>query len=913
MRYCHALILLLVGWLLTPGFTPSAAAQTNVQVIWNVNDYTDNPARLTRFTITPLGVGLGENWGRLRVRTPTVFTATANSYITNGWVTNSLLTGQAYQIAASTAYATYYSTNFYPTNIAGSTVYGINYSGDILNQSGDNILSFSYRYPTITNVTAGGGSGSFDTNTPITMLGGVTVGTNGGIVLTSVSASTGEDISVAAGNNSGGGGAGDLSLSAGDGSSGSNPGNVTVRGGSGNIPGSVLVKSGNTTIGTFDFTGLSVAGTVSATALVGDGIGLTDVYAEDAVTWNGHAANYAGLLEVAGGILLTNAYYTNTATVTVTPTGKLALGTNNFGGGGGGVSAAQVAAQISTNGPQLLFARNYGAVGDGSTDDTAALQLAIEAANNQTNGSKAGYSAGRTALVLEAGWYRTTAPLYIYGKNGLEIRGSGGPGQCIISNSTTTLMIVTNAANAQEPNNLIIDNIAFRSTGYSQTGLLFCATLNTMDNMVVKNCSLYGFKTALMMYSDNTLGGVSNSRFDNVDLFDNWYGLIVTNGLYNANRIEGTFVNNYASAFVIDKGMWDIYMRDSGGELGDLGYTTTNILWITGSPKILLHGGQCEYYGWTNKAAIWATGTGGYDLLMDGIVINAYSDSKAWAGAVWSVNLEDSGASTSYAHFQDCRFQVVFTKTNYTANFAMPGSPAVRVTSREQRVTASGPRVVGGFFESGIFVTNLCLQQDPIVVANNSANVVGAGAISWGYKQWMLTNGVPKLFMATADGLVQMDSRGISTSFAGLSISNTFTGSNFFNGDTIFASAKKTRFLTDGSTGVRLQATAASRGVSWIANTFNTHDWGFFTPTSNDTEPTWNTAAARVYHDTANNRTHVGYNAVGSTAPYGTATFTVYGSYGGQTSAAPASVVAPVKWMTFIETNGSSYRIPLYQ
>ena len=857
MRYCHALILLLVGWLLTPGFTPTAAAQTNVQVIWNVNDYTDNPARLTRFTITPLGVGLGENWGRLRVRTPTVFTATANSYITNGWVTNSLLTGQAYQIAASTAYATYYSTNFYPTNIAGSTVYGINYSGDILNQSGDNILSFSYRYPTITNVTAGGGSGSFDTNTPITMLGGVTVGTNGGIVLTSVSASTGEDISVAAGNNSGGGGAGDLSLSAGDGSSGSNPGNVTVRGGAGNIPGSVLVKSGNTTIGTFDSTGLSVAGAVSATAFSGDGSGLTGISS--------------------------------------------------------GQSAAQVAAQISTNGPQLLFARNYGAVGNGSTDDTAALQLAIEAANNQTNGSKAGWSAGRTALVLEAGHYKTTSPLYIYGKNGLEIRGLGGPGQCIVSNGTTALMVITNAANGIEPNNLVIDNIAFRSTGYSQTGLLFCATLNTMDNMVVKNCSLYGFKTALMMYSDNTLGGVSNSRFDNVDLFDNWYGLIVTNGLYNANRIEGTFVNNYASAFVIDKGMWDIYMRDSGGELGASGFTTTNILWITGSPKILLRGGQCEYYGWTNKAAIWATGTGGYDLLMDGIVINSYSDSKPWAGAVWSVNLEDSGASTSFAHFQDCRFQVVFKKTNYTANFAMPGSPAVRVTSREQWVTASGPRVVGGFFESGIFVTNLCLQQDPIVVANNSANVVGQGAAFWGYKQWMLTNGVPKLFMATADGLVQIDSRGISTSFAGLSISNTFTGSNFFNGDTIFASAKKTRFLTDGSTGVRLQSTASSRGVSWIANTFNTHDWGFFTPTANDTEPTWNTAAARVYHDTANNRTHVGYNAVGSTAPYGTATLTVYGSYGGQTSAAPASVVAPVKWMTFVETNGSSYRIPLYQ
>lgn len=699
---------------------------------------------------------------------------------------------------------------------------------------------------------------SFDTNTPFTMIGGVTVGTNGGIVLSSVSARTGGALTVTAGSNTGGAAAGDLSLSAGDGSSGSNPGNVSVRAGSGSIPGSVLVKSGNSTIGTFDSTGLSVSGTVSATAFAGDGSGLTGI--------------------------------------------------------SGGQSAAQVAAQISTNGPQLLFARNYGAVGDGSTDNTAALQLAIEAANNQTNGSKAGWSAGRTTLVLEAGHYKTTSPLYIYGKNGLEIRGLGGPGQCIVSNGNTSLMVITNAANGVEPNNLILDNIAFRSTGYSQTGLLFCATVNTMDNMVVKNCSLYGFKTAMMMYSDNTLGGVSNSRLDNVDLFDNWYGLIVTNGLYNANRIEGTFVNNYAASFVINKGTWDIYMRDSGGQNLAGSANTTNILWITGSPKILLRGGQCEYFGWTNKAAIWATGTGGYDLLMDGITINPYSDSTAWAGSTWSVALEDSGANTSFVHFQDCRFGVKYIKTNYTANFAMPGSPMVMITvPNEQRVTASGPRIVGAYFSSGTFVTNFAVQQDPAVVNNNSANLIGQGAAFWGYKQWMLTNGVPKLFMVTADGLVQVDSRGISTSFASLSLSNSFTGSNWFNGDVVFASAKKTRFLTDGSTGVRLQATAASRGVSWIANTFNTHDWGFFTPTSNDTEPTWNTAAARVYHDTANNRTHVGYNAVGSTAPYGTATLTVYGSYGGQTSAAPASVVAPVKWMTFVETNGSSYRIPLYQ
>lgn len=62
--------------------------------------------------------------------------------------------------------------------------------------------------------------------------------------------------------------------------------------------------------------------------------------------------------------------------------------------------------------------RAYGAVGDGTTDDTAAIQAAIDAAIDSTN--------AQGIVFFPAGQYKITSPITISTVSGLIIQGSGG-------------------------------------------------------------------------------------------------------------------------------------------------------------------------------------------------------------------------------------------------------------------------------------------------------------------------------------------------------------------------------------------------------------------------------------------------------------------------------------------------------
>jgi len=68
----------------------------------------------------------------------------------------------------------------------------------------------------------------------------------------------------------------------------------------------------------------------------------------------------------------------------------------------------------------LVSVKDFGAVGDGVADDTAALQAAI---NSVSNSLSAGRSGG-TTILMPAGTYRTTTSLLIDGRN-IEIMGDG--------------------------------------------------------------------------------------------------------------------------------------------------------------------------------------------------------------------------------------------------------------------------------------------------------------------------------------------------------------------------------------------------------------------------------------------------------------------------------------------------------
>ena len=114
---------------------------------------------------------------------------------------------------------------------------------------------------------------------------------------------------------------------------------------------------------------------------------------------------------------------TRTGRVTV----AIVLGLGLLGGMAGRSGPAQEAGQAGAPAPTVgsVSVRDFGAVGDGVADDTAAIQAALDAAKGADNTAE-----GRSVFSLyfpsvPGGFYRVTDPLVIDGTYGLVIRGDG--------------------------------------------------------------------------------------------------------------------------------------------------------------------------------------------------------------------------------------------------------------------------------------------------------------------------------------------------------------------------------------------------------------------------------------------------------------------------------------------------------
>lgn len=92
----------------------------------------------------------------------------------------------------------------------------------------------------------------------------------------------------------------------------------------------------------------------------------------------------------------------------------------------GRVSSARAAVQTNANQPTLgwVNVRDYGAVGNGSTDDTAAINAAINAATgNSAPAANVRFPAA--GVYLPPGWYKVTSDLLIQSVEGFSFAGAG--------------------------------------------------------------------------------------------------------------------------------------------------------------------------------------------------------------------------------------------------------------------------------------------------------------------------------------------------------------------------------------------------------------------------------------------------------------------------------------------------------
>ncbi len=545
---------------------------------------------------------------------------------------------------------------------------------------------------------------------------------------------------------------------------------------------------------------------------------------------------------------------------------------------------------------------DFGAKGNGTTDDT----LAISNANFQAQRANVGQSPIRPALTnttvyFPAGIYKTTAKIVI-NTSSIKWRGEAAIGQCVITNSTTMVLEITNAAN-----DVTIEGIAFRSNNARTNEAIVVHTdLDAHDRIILRNCSAYGFSYGTLW------SNVSNSSIEDCDFSNDEFGLRAAGTYCNGNYVRMIATQCKSAAYSLDSGAgWNIDMQDTGGTDSSIGIPfTTNIIQITGSPAATFNGGNSEDWGGNvgiNHASVKCTGAGGYRLLFNNFNVSDFSTN---ANLGWSVDLADSHASTSWVHFNNCSLGV-----NSNVN-AIAAFPAVKITSPAQRVTAVGQKIVAAYYVSGVFYTNCALFPEPTTAEDNFGPF--ASPAYYGYVQWALTNGSPRKIINTPVGFRYID----GSDAAKLSAVNTFTTTNQFNGTTELGS------LTPQTRPVEING-GANSGFSFVEVPIRVYSGS---QEGGRTEAAYDDGVggyAGVYVLSANgsvaDRTpqrNLWLWSDGSVRVKNTGIFTnsvfIVGTTNqvkfGATNTAPAQAVTVNSWIS-VQVNGDTavYRLPLYK
>lgn len=172
----------------------------------------------------------------------------------------------------------------------------------------------------------------------------------------------------------------------------------------------------------------------------------------------------------------------------------------------------------------VTFASNYGAIGNGVTDDTVAIQNALNAAGTLLDTNQNSGLSGRSVCQLNGGTYKITAPLIV--KNGTVLRGetSAPPypnrlsGFRSNSNMFTGTEIVCDVnfvgehAVILEPDNTNLENVIL--DGHS----LNCGTTWTQVNVTTAQGRWISTAFIKFPVQDSADKRIQSFKFDNVEI-----------------------------------------------------------------------------------------------------------------------------------------------------------------------------------------------------------------------------------------------------------------------------------------------------------------------------------------------------------------------------------------------------------
>lgn len=247
--------------------------------------------------------------------------------------------------------------------------------------------------------------------------------------------------------------------------------------------------------------------------------------------------------------------------------------------------------------------KNYGAVGNGVADDTAAINSAIAAVNAITAGA---------ALFFPAGTYKITAALTAITVP-VHISGSGGMGWYLQGYPASTRLIfnagVAGFSLGTASHFSIIENISLVSLSSGAEnfdGITLLGNKNRLTNVAVEGFGRYGFNL-----DTSGVGNINLSRFDNCRSYGNRsHGYYITGpnsqamtftacdatgnlgwGFYTGSSTINTHVGLHASSntlgAIYDNGGSSQYLNpySEGGTGNNVTFDTNNsyTVWIAGA------------------------------------------------------------------------------------------------------------------------------------------------------------------------------------------------------------------------------------------------------------------------------------------------------------------------------------------
>lgn len=378
--------------------------------------------------------------------------------------------------------------------------------------------------------------------------------------------------------------------------------------------------------------------------------------------------------------------------------------TNIVGTGNPDANLAEVTAPGSTTARKLadraadvVNVKDFGAKGDGTTDDTAAIQAAINALPLNPAApvrSPSTYANGGTVL-LPRGRYKVTAPLV--SRRGLRVRGEGSESSQVVSFSATGVF----KHQLAEGGGYMPDEVAFEDLSIWQDATV-PATSGAGIDIVPPTTNYRAVRLRVRnVIVEGTYYGV---RFVNgiaCSVRDSLISKTVSHGVYvfddasaaTATTTSTTFENVYSYLSQTGDGFrWEgseyvscvSCASDSNARYGyssELGSTVTLLASgaeQNGDSAVYLHGTQSAYL---NVRAVFASG------VRHAITLDAVS-SVMIVGSTLS-----SGGATGYGiHVAASAGPIIVSSTSFNGNYAGVGR-----TDAVSNVLNLGEHLVGGF------------------------------------------------------------------------------------------------------------------------------------------------------------------------------------------------------------------------